>query len=165
MRKDDHELVVLNDRSIDSSIIKTTIRIIAPFTLTYGLFMTFNGADTPGGAFQGGIMVAATILMLAFGYGIDTVRRKIKDNSLTDLIVGGTLIFGLFGLLSLFLGGSFLDHTLLSYLGIASGLKWSMEAIEIGGIFLIIVGTFVGLFFVLASGFKPLRSEVDDHNL
>ncbi len=158
MRRDDHELSIIKDHCIDSLIIETTIRFVAPFVLTYGFFMTFNGASTPGGAFQGGTIVAATILMIAFGLGIDDIRRKVKGSYLIDLMIAGSLIFSIIGLMGLAFGGSFFNHQFFTQLGIENGVKWSMEAVEVGGVFLIIVGSFVGLFFVIGSGFKPFRT-------
>ena len=38
----------------ESTVIMTTVRLVAPFVFTYGLFIMFHGADTAGGGFQGG---------------------------------------------------------------------------------------------------------------
>lgn len=151
----DRQLARGEDIYIESPVIMTTVRLVAPLTLTYGLYTAFHGAASPGGAFQGGTIVGATVLMIAFAFGIAPTRRWIANDLVVGLMAGGTVFFGFTGLLG-FVGGTFLDHGLLYRLGVKKGVKWSMELLEIGGIFLILIGTFVGLFFVMASGFNQV---------
>lgn len=152
MTDPDKQLVDHNDLYVESQVIMTTVRIVAPFVLTYGLFTTFHGANTPGGAFQGGVIVGSTVLMIAFAFGIGPTRRWIQNSTVVSLFAASLLTFGILGVGGIIFGGSFLDHTLFSLLGVDNSVKWSMELFEIGGIFLIIVGTIIGLFFVMASG-------------
>ena len=46
-----------DDSYTESQVIMSTVKIVTPFVLTYGLFITFHGADTPGGGFQGGAVI------------------------------------------------------------------------------------------------------------
>ncbi|MCU4742638.1 cation:proton antiporter [Halobacteria archaeon AArc-m2/3/4] len=145
-----------DDTYTESQVILTSVKIIAPFTLTYGLFMTFHGADTPGGSFQGGAIIGVTILMLAFAFGIEPTRQWLSNSTLVALIAGGVSIFLGVGLATMALGGAFLEYELFDeVLGIAP--KWGMETIEIGGIALIVAGVVITLFFATASGFTPER--------
>lgn len=140
------------DTYVESQIIMTTVRIVAPFALTYGLFMTFHGADTPGGSFQGGAIMGATIIMIAFAFGIDPTRDWLDNRVVVALASGGVVIFTLVGLIPLAFGDRFLGYTVYEeQLGIS--IKWGLEAIEIGGVALIVAGVFVGLFFAIAAGF------------
>ncbi len=146
------QLVDRDDLYVESQIIMTTVRVVAPFILTYGLFTTFHGANTPGGAFQGGVIVGATVLMIAFAFGIAPTRDWIRNSVVVSLFGVSLLTFGILGAGGLIFGGSFFDHAIFTVIGFEHGVKWSMELFEIGGIFLIIVGTIIGLFFVMASG-------------
>ena len=65
----------------ESEVIMSTVRVVTPFVLTFGLFVTFHGADSPGGGFQGGALVGTVALMLAFAFGIDATRRWLDRKS------------------------------------------------------------------------------------
>ena len=146
------------DTYTESQVILTAVKIIAPFTLTYGMFMTLHGADTPGGSFQGGAIIGVTVLMLAFAFGIEPTRQWLKNSALVGLVAGGVAIFIGVGLATIALGGAFLEYRLFdTILGIPDGTKWGMEAIEVGGIALIVAGVVITLFFATAAGFTPQR--------
>ncbi|WP_254862682.1 MnhB domain-containing protein [Halovivax gelatinilyticus] len=155
----------VDDTYTESQVIMTAVKIIAPFTLTYGLFMTFHGADTPGGSFQGGAIIGVTILMLAFAFGIEPTRQWLKNSVLVGLVAGGVAVFVGVGLAAIALGGNFLQYDRFeTVLGIPDGTKWGMEAIEIGGIALIVAGVVVTLFFATAAGFPPKLREHNGHS-
>ncbi|USZ71616.1 MnhB domain-containing protein [Natronosalvus halobius] len=139
------------DTYTESQVILVAVRIIAPFTLTYGLFMALHGADTPGGSFQGGAIVGVTILMIAFAFGIEPTRQWLTNSAIVALVTGGVAVFVGIGLATIVLDGAFLEYERFETIGIAG--KWGMEAIEVGGIALIVSGVIVTLFFATAAGF------------
>ncbi|WP_339106446.1 MnhB domain-containing protein [Haloterrigena salinisoli] len=145
-----------DDTYTESQVIMTAVKIIAPFTLTYGLFMTFHGGDAPGGGFQGGTIVGVTILMLAFAFGIEPTRQWLRNSLLVGLVTGGVVIFGAIGLAMIALGGDFLEFYQLKEVFHIKP-KWGLEAVEIAGISLIVSGTIITLFFAMAAGFEPER--------
>lgn len=143
------------DAYTESQVILTAVRVIAPFTMTYGLFLAFHGADTPGGSFQGGAIIGVTILMIAFAFGIEPTREWIPNAVIASVVTGGVTIFIGVGLTAMLLGGSFLEYRRFEeVLSIPDGTKWGMEAIEVGGITLIVAGVVVTLFFATAAGFS-----------
>ncbi|QCS42147.1 MnhB domain-containing protein [Natrinema versiforme] len=146
----------VDDTYTESQVIMTAVKIIAPFTLTYGLFMTFHGGDAPGGGFQGGTIVGVTVLMLAFAFGIEPTRQWLRNSFITGLVTGGVVIFGAIGLGMIALGGRFLEFDRL-YAVFHVKQKWGLEAVEIAGISLIVSGTIISLFFTMAAGFSPER--------
>ena len=151
---DSTNIVPRDDEStyVESQIIMSAVRVVAPFSLTYGLFLMFHGADTPGGSFQGGAIIGATILMVAFAFGIEPTRAWLRNRTVVTLAAGGTAVFVLVGLIPLLYGGRFLEHAFYEeQWGIDT--KWGLEAIEIGGVAPIVAGVVIGLFFVIAAGF------------
>lgn len=150
----------VEDTYTESQVIMTTVRIAAPFIMTYGLFMMLHGADAPGGGFQGGAIVGSTVLMIAFAFGIDPTRRWLRNAVLSGLVAGGVAFFVGVGLATAALGGNFLEYTLFeTALGIPHGSKWGIEAIEVLGIGAIVSGVIVGLFFATAAGVSPSGGE------
>jgi len=136
----------------ESQVIMATVKVVSPFVFTYGLFVTFHGAGSPGGGFQGGAIMAAVVFMIAFAFGIDATRRWLANVVVVGLAVGGTLIFAGIGLATMALGGAFLQYELLP-LPILNPVTYGMEAVEILGIAAIVSGVLMGLFFLLAVGF------------
>ena len=146
----------VDDSYTESQVILTAVRIIAPFTLTYGLFLALHGADTPGGSFQGGAIIGVTILMIAFAFGVEPTRDWLSNSAVTVLVTGGVTAFILVGLAAMALGGAFLEYRRFADdLGIPDGTKWGMEAIEVGGIAPIIAGVVILLFFSMAAIYNP----------
>lgn len=136
---------------VESQVIMVTVRVIAPFSLTYGLFLMFHGADSPGGSFQGGAIIGATILMIAFAFGIEPTRDWVRNRAVVALAAGGVTVFSLVGLVPLAYGGRFLEYEVYqTEWGI--DLKYGLEAIEIGGVAPIVASIVTGLFFLIAAG-------------
>ncbi|NKE35049.1 cation:proton antiporter [Natronococcus sp. JC468] len=152
------------DTYTESQVIMTAVKIIAPFTMTYGLFLTFHGTDTPGGSFQGGTIVGVTVLMLAFAFGIESTRRWIRQSLIVGLVTGGVVIFAGTGVATMALGGGFLEYeAFVDRFGISH--YWGMEAVEVGGVALIVAGIIVTLFFATAAGFTPVGDDADHHEM
>jgi multicomponent Na+:H+ antiporter subunit B len=143
----------------ESEIIMTAVRVVTPFILTYGLFMTFHGADTPGGGFQGGALVGVVVLMLAFAFGAEPTREWVGNDAITGLAAGGVLVFVGVGLGALAYGGAFLEYGSYAPLLGKDATKYGMEAIEIGGVAAIVSGVIMGLFFLTAAGFTDGGEE------
>ncbi|QCC52804.1 Na(+)/H(+) antiporter subunit B [Halapricum salinum] len=140
---------------VESTVIMTTVRVVAPFVLTFGLFIMFHGADTPGGGFQGGVVAGAVVMMLAFAYGIDATRDWVDARLIALLGALGVLTFVAVGLGSIALGGVFLEYPLYP---IKKASKYGMELVELG-IGAIVASIAVGLFFLLAAGFGHAMDE------
>lgn len=144
---------------VESTIIMTTVRVVSPFVLTFALFVMFHGADSPGGGFQGGVIAGATVMMLAFAYGIETTRQWVDVRVVAALASGGVLVFATIGLGAIALGGNFLQYN--EYLFIyEEASKYGIELVELG-IGAIVASVAIGLFFLLAAGFNSSAEEVE----
>lgn len=139
----------------ESTVIMTTIRVLAPFVFTFGLFVMFHGAESAGGGFQGGAIVASMIIMIAFAFGIEPTRRWFLNTVAVGLVSGGVLAFAIIGLGPMLLGGGFLEYSLYP---VYHSTKYGIEGIELG-IGAIVAGVISGLFFAIAHGFDDRRDE------
>ncbi len=138
----------------ESQVIMPTVKVVAPFAFTYGLFVTFHGGGSPGGGFQGGAIMAAVVFMIAFAFGIEATREWLANTVVVGLAVGGTLVFAGIGVVTMTRGGAFLQYELLPVpLSRINRVTYGMEAVEILGIASIVSGVLMGLFFLLARGF------------
>jgi len=140
---------------VESTIIMTTVRVVAPFVLTLGLFVMFHGAESAGGGFQGGVVVGSVILMLAFAFGIEAVREWLNPKWVLGIVGLGVLTFAAVGLGSVALGGAFLEYGVY---GSLDAVKYGIELVELG-IGAIVTGVVVALFFLVAGGFAAEDGE------
>jgi len=143
---------------VESTIIMTVVRVVSPFVLTFGLFIMFHGADTPGGGFQGGAVVGSVILMLAFAFGADPVRRWLDVRVIVALLAGGLTTFVAVGLGTMALGGNFLQYGLYDPLFGAKVRKYGIELVELG-IGATVAGVITGLFFLIDAGMGLLHAD------
>jgi multicomponent Na+:H+ antiporter subunit B len=140
----------------ESSVIMSTVRVVAPFVFTYGLFVMFHGAESSGGGFQGGAIIAAMVLMLAFAFGIEPTRRWFKNTAIVLLATGGVLAFLFIGVGPLLLGGTFLEYEVY---GFKKATKYGIEGVELG-IGAIVASVISGLFFAIARGFEFTEGQL-----
>jgi multicomponent Na+:H+ antiporter subunit B len=138
----------------ESSVIMTTVRVVAPFVLTYGLFLMFHGADSSGGGFQGGAIAAAMVIMVAFAFGIEPTSRWFQNVAVVAFAAGGVFAFLLIGVGPVLLGETFLEYSAYeSALGIKKAPKYGIEGVELG-IGAIVASAVSGLFFAIARSFE-----------
>lgn len=145
-----------NDRLYtESPIIMATVRVVAPFVLTFGLFIMFHGADSAGGGFQGGVIVSTVILMLGIAFGIEPTRDWVGPSLLVALTGVGVAVFVLVGMGSVLLGGAFLEYAVYP---VKKASKYGIELVELS-IGVIVAGIVAGLFFTIAAGFSREHDE------
>lgn len=132
----------------ESTVVTTTARAVAPFALTYGVYVVLHGADSPGGGFQGGVIAASVFVLMAFSFGIRPTREWIDGRVITGLVAGGLVLFSLVLVSTIAVGGNALE---LPALPVA--VKWSVELVELS-IGAIVTGVVTGLFFLGSLGMR-----------
>lgn len=97
-------------------IIRSTTRLLIPFVQIYALYVLAHGHHSPGGGFQAGVVLGASIILLAISQDLRSAISKIKEKTLGILSSLGVLIYAGTGFLCLLLGESFLDYGALASL-------------------------------------------------
>ena len=97
---------------------QTLIRVVAklsiPFILMLGIYVILHGELGPGGGFQGGVILAAGLILYGLVFGADELRKRIPVTVLDSCMALGALIYAGTGLASLLAGGTFLDYGMLT---------------------------------------------------
>ena len=84
-----------------SIIIRAAADLFTPFAITYGCYVVFHGNSSPGGGFQGGVLIASVVLLVYLGYGLRGVRRRFNTHKLhstetiSELVYVGTALMGI----------------------------------------------------------------------
>jgi len=95
-----------------SKIIKTIAQKLFPFIALFGFYLISHGHLSPGGGFQGGVVLGTAIILLALSHSIEKTEKKFKGRWLNMLEKLGILTLIFLGFLGIFLGYSFLSNFL-----------------------------------------------------
>ena len=110
-------------------IVRTVCRQLAPFVQLFGLYVIMHGHSSPGGGFQGGVIIASSFILLALADGIEEVQRRLSLKALTTLTSAGVLLYAGVGVACLMLGANYLDYGVLP---VTNARSTGMLLIEIG---------------------------------
>jgi multisubunit Na+/H+ antiporter MnhB subunit len=83
-------------------------RLLPPVGIVIGVYLLWAGADEPGGAFQGGALLAA-MWILAMMAGL-TAAPAVSDRRLRLVLIAGPAVFLAIGLAGFALAGAFLAY-------------------------------------------------------
>ena len=97
----------------ESIIVRTISRFLIPFVQVFGLYVIMHGHSSPGGGFQGGVILGASFVLLGMAYGLDEVKRRFPLRVLMVFVSLGVFLYAGIGLLCLLLGGNFLNYGML----------------------------------------------------
>ena len=95
-----------------SKIIKTIAQKLFPFIVLFGFYLISHGHLSPGGGFQGGVVLGTAIILLALSHSIEQTEKKFKSRWLNMLEKLGILTLIFLGFLGIFFGYSFLSNFL-----------------------------------------------------
>ena len=87
-------------------------RVLAPLVFVFGIYVSIHATTTPGGGFQGGVIIASSLLLVFLGSRYSGWRRLIKAQVLDWCEGGGALLFACIGFAALFAGMPFASNIL-----------------------------------------------------
>lgn len=136
------------DPSVDGDhqriIIGTTCRLIIPVIQIFALYVVAHGHYSPGGGFQGGVILAASFILIGLSEDLEAAMRRFSEKQFISLACIGIIIYAGFGVVAQFLGHHFLDYGILykvlptdtevmaryhSILGVEIGVAFTVTAI------------------------------------
>lgn len=138
----------------DDIIVKTLSRLLIPFMQVYALYVLAHGHYSPGGGFQGGVILGASIILFVISFGLDNALRKISERLNTIMCSSGVFIYAGIGVLCLILGGNFLDYAELDkilHVGIPHARSLGILGIEVG-VAITVMGACLSIFLDIATG-------------
>ncbi|MCL0038652.1 sodium:proton antiporter [Dehalococcoidia bacterium] len=135
-------------------VIQTVARVLVPFLQLFGLYIIVHGPVSPGGGFQGGVIVGASMILLALSYDLSSAETKVSHKVRIAMDSTGALLFAGMGLLCLLAGGVFLEYGVIPL---------PMAMAEVRGLMILLVGVAIGIHIMAlaASLFLHLAEEHD----
>lgn len=117
-------------------IVGTTCRILIPIVQLFGLYVIAHGHHSPGGGFQGGVILGASFIMYAVAKDLGSTLKRFSEKQYFTIAAIGILIYAGFGVLAQVLGENFLDYAILHKVMPATGevmaRSHSMLGVEVG---------------------------------
>ncbi len=138
-------------------VLRVVTKLLIPFILLFALYVQFHGDFGPGGGFQAGVIFASAFVLYALIYGVDNTLQVVPENVLRVGIGLGVLIYGMTGVVPLFMHVPYLDYSPLGHEP-AHGQEYGIFSVELG------VG--ITVFSVMATIFLQFagRSGADDED-
>lgn len=147
----------------DDIIIKTLARVLVPFILLYALYVIMHGHHSPGGGFQGGVILGASLVLLVITHGLKDTQKRISEKSVAIFSSLGVLIYAGIGVLCVVLLGNFLDYSKLAILlnvPLAQARSLGILGVEIG-VGLAVMAVMFSIFCNIATGGKQAEEDND----
>jgi len=114
------------------SILRVAAKMMTPFILVFGLYVIFHGDISPGGGFQGGVIVASSFILYGLVYGAAEMRRVVPRWLSDTLLAFGVLVYAGTGAFTLLAGFRFLDYTPLRPDNPGTAEMMGMTVVEYG---------------------------------
>lgn len=122
---------------------------LSPIVLLFGFYVMLYGHLSPGGGFQGGVIVASGIIFLSLGSGLDSTAKFSGYKALGRIEAAAFLSLIVVSMSGIFLGKGFFGNPLENVTVLPAGFIILLNAI-IG----LKVGTSIGLMCIAMMGRK-----------
>ncbi|MEM7586818.1 MAG: DUF4040 domain-containing protein [Acidobacteriota bacterium] len=127
-------------------VLRISAKALIPLIMVFALYVQFHGDYGPGGGFQAGVIWAAAIVLYTLVFGLARAEKIFRRRPLELLVAGGVLLYGAVGVVTMALGGNFLDYDYLASDPVA-GQHYGILLIELG-VGITVAAVMVALFFL-----------------
>ncbi|MEW6595009.1 MAG: hydrogen gas-evolving membrane-bound hydrogenase subunit E [Thermodesulfobacteriota bacterium] len=97
-------------------ILQTGARLLIPAMQIFALYVIAHGHHSPGGGFQGGVILGASFILLAMCYDLKAALGRLREKTVLICSAVGVMLYAGIGALCLAMGRNFLGYAALSRL-------------------------------------------------
>jgi multicomponent Na+:H+ antiporter subunit B len=101
-------------------VLRITTKYLVPPIILFALYVLFHGEHSPGGGFQAGVIFGSAFILYGVVFGVEITELVLPPRLLKVLASGGVLIYAGVGVLTILLGGNFLEYATLAEDGLAA---------------------------------------------
>ena len=138
----------------DSLILNFVCRLLIPFIQIFALYVVAHGHYSPGGGFQGGVILAASVILFAMSGNLRSAINKFGEKTAALFGVIGVFIYAGTAALCMVLGENFINYSALAPL-----LHSDRIMARSHGIFIVEVGVAVAVMAVMIWIYYNLSSD------
>lgn len=129
-----------------TSILRVVSKLLIPPIGLFALYVQFHGDFGPGGGFQAGVIFSTVFILYALIFGVGNARRVAPAWLTRAMLSSGLLLYAGVGVVSMLMGGDFLDYSMLADDPVAGQLLGIM-LIEFG-VGLTVAGAMITIFLI-----------------
>ncbi len=130
-------------------VIRVVVKALIPFIQLFALYVIAHGELGPGGGFQGGVILGASIILYVIVFGAEEGRKRFSEKLNDILCSTGVFIYALIGFFCVFAGGAYLEYGVLPLGDNHLANSLGMYGIEIG-VGITVAAVMVVIFFETA---------------
>lgn len=138
-------------------ILRVVSKFLIPFIALFAFYVQFHGDFGPGGGFQAGVILAASVILYALIFGLDAAKKAFPPSWIRIGMTIGVLLYGGTGVLAWILGGEFLNYSVLAH-DAAHGQHYGILAIELG-VLVTVATVMVAIFYAFGSRQPEIEDE------
>lgn len=97
-----------------SVVVRCAADVFLPLAAVFGCYVIFHGNTSPGGGFQGGVLVASAILLVFLGYGLSGVNKTFRYHFLHSSETVAEILYVVIGLVGVIAGLNFCKNFIFS---------------------------------------------------
>ena len=143
-------------------IIRVITKLLIPYILLFAFYVQFHGDFGPGGGFQAGVIMASGFILYGLVFGLDGVKRVAPPSVVEKCMALGVLVYGGTGVLTMSLGGKFLDYDVLEHHFMS---QWHVPTGQHLGIFLVELGVGITVTPVMTMIFYTFAGRAHIHDV
>ncbi len=144
-------------------VIRTVSRLLIPFIQLFALYVIAHGDISPGGGFQGGVIIGASVILYVISFGMEDGRRRVSESISDFMNSAGVFLFAGIGVLCILAGGAYLEYT--AFAGKAAHGEHAEHALHLAshlGIYGIEIGVGITVAAVMMTIFFETARHEDD---
>jgi len=138
----------------ESLIVRQASRFMVPFMQLFALYVIAHGHYSPGGGFQGGVILGASLILLAVSFDLKYLLGRWQEKPLMLLVAGGVALYAAVGLACLFMGENYLNYDALDAV-----LPGERDMARSHGILLVEIGVGITVMFSMLGIYINLASN------
>jgi multicomponent Na+:H+ antiporter subunit B len=137
-------------RPFESLMLRTLLGPLVAAMQLFAIYVVVHGHYSPGGGFQGGILLAASVILPVLANGRDEERLRLTMRAAVAITAIGVLIYAVIGLLPMLWGQQLLAYGALPISDTMPGRhSLGILLIEIG-VTIAVAGSMVAIFYGLS---------------
>ena len=134
-------------------ILRVIAKYLFPVIALFAFYVQFHGDYGPGGGFQAGVILSVAFILYALVFGLDTAEQVLPPDVLRILASTGVLLYAGTGVVTMLMGGNYLDYDLLA-LNPIKGQHIGIMLIELG-IGITVSAIMLMIFYAFAGRERP----------
>src|SRR5512146_2003879 len=148
-KKEDSKQIFLEDQVPTTDATRVTMQAMVAAMVVFGLYMATHGQLTPGGGFQGGVILATAPLLVFLAGKVQTFDRVVSSPLLEGAESIGAAGYAVIGASALFIGAGFLTNWIplgqTGHLFSAGTIEWISVSVglEVSGSFLLAMHSYL----------------------